>query len=64
MFDLIYDFIRNGLIGNTQAMSESLADNLSVILSACVIVLIFLCFVKLIIWAFSFFSGNNRFWGK
>ena len=64
MFDLIFDFIRNGLIGNTEIMSESLADNLSLLLTFASIILILILFIRAIIWLFSFFSGNNRFWGK
>lgn len=64
MFDLIFDFIRNGLIGNTEIMSDTLADNLSVILSACFIVLIFLLFIKGVFWTFSVFKNKNGFWGK
>ena len=50
MVDIIYDFIRNTFIGETSSISG--ADNLAILLTWVVIVLIFFLFVRLAMWAF------------
>lgn len=49
MVDLIYDFIRNTLIGET---TMSGADNLATLLTWTVIVMAFMLFVRVTFWAF------------
>ena len=49
MVDILYDFIRNSLIGQT---SLSGADNLALLLTWAVIVGCFLLMVRLVLWAF------------
>lgn len=61
MVDIIYNFIRVDLMGNT---SISGADNLALLLTWAVIIATFLLFVKLVFWAFniafSFIRGRKR----
>lgn len=49
MVDLIYDFIRNTLMGNT---SMSGADNLAILLTWTTIVMAFILFIRVTMWAF------------
>lgn len=49
MVDLIYNFIRDDLIGNTSLTG---ADNLALLLTWAVIVGCFLLMVRLVLWAF------------
>ena len=61
MVDLIYDFIRNSLIGDTTLAG---ADNLALLLTWAVIVGSFLVMVRLVLWAFyivkNSISGRKR----
>lgn len=59
MVDLIYNFIRNDLIGST---SLSGADNLALLLTWAVIVGCFLLMVRLVFWAF--YLVKNSIYGK
>lgn len=49
MVDLIYDFIRNNLMGNT---TLSGADNLAILLTWSTIIIAFCLFVRVVMWAF------------
>lgn len=50
MVEILYNFIRNSLIGET---TISGADNLATLLTWTCIVMIFLLFVRLVFWAFN-----------
>lgn len=54
MVDIIYNFIRNDLMGTTAIDG---ADNLALLLTWAVIIVTFLLFVKMVFWAF-----NVAFW--
>lgn len=59
MVDLIYDFIRNTFIGSESTLSG--ADNLALLLTWSMIVMMFLLFVKVVFWAFNLsFSWTKR----
>jgi hypothetical protein len=58
MIDLIYNFIRNTLIGQNTTIQG--ADDLALLLSFATIILIFFVLVKLVIWAFKISSGHIR----
>ena len=64
MFDLIYDFIRNDLIGTSQVMTQDLGDHLALLLTSGIIVVIFLLFCRLVKWAFGLLDIRGRFWNK
>lgn len=49
MVDILYNFLRNDLIGNTTLPG---ADNLALLLTWAVIVGSFLVMVRLVLWAF------------
>lgn len=57
MVDIIYDFIRNSLIGET---TISGADNLALMLTWAVIVFAFVLFVRITMWAF--YLVRNAIW--
>lgn len=61
MVDIIYDFIRNSLIGNT---SMTGADNLALLLTWTTIVMAFILFIRVTLWAFylvkNSISGRKR----
>lgn len=61
MVDLIFDFIRNTLIGET---TMSGADNLAILLTWTTIVFAFILFVRVVMWAFylvkNSISGRKR----
>ena len=58
MIDLIYNFIRNTLIGENSTIQG--ADDLALLLSFATIILIFFVLVKLVIWCFRVASGSWR----
>lgn len=58
MFDLIYDFIRNTLIGQTTTIPN--ADSLAIILSSVVIVFSLALLIKLMMWCFGLFRWKRR----
>ncbi len=58
MIDLIYDFVRNVLIGSETTIQG--ADDLAILITFASIILIVFCLVKLIVWAFSLGSGKKR----
>ena len=58
MIDILYDFIRNSLIGENTTIAG--ADDLAVLLTFISIVLIFFVLIKLIIWAFGIAYGKRR----
>ena len=59
MVDILYNFIRNDLIGNT---TLSGADNLALLLTWAVIVGCFLVMVRLVLWAF--YLVKNSIYGR
>lgn len=58
MIDLIYNFIRNVLIGADTTISG--ADDLALLLSFASIIIIFFVLIKLIVWVFRIASGSVR----
>lgn len=58
MIDLIYNFIRNNLIGSESTITG--ADDLAVMLTWITIVFMFLVLVKLVSWAFGIVFKWNR----
>lgn len=52
MIDIIYDFIRNSLIGENSTLSG--ADNLALLLTWAVIIGIAFVLIRLVVWAFNF----------
>lgn len=52
MIDIIYDFIRNTLIGAESTLSG--ADNLALLLTWAVLIGLFFILVRLVVWAFQF----------
>ena len=59
MIDLIYNFIRNNLIGQNSTITG--ADDLALLLTWITIVFLFCCLVKLVSWAFGIvFKWNRR----
>lgn len=58
MIDIIYNFIRNTLIGADSTIQG--ADDLALLLSFAAIILAFFVLVKLIVWAFRVASGSIR----
>ena len=59
MIDLIYNFIRNNLIGQNSTIAG--ADDLALLLTWITIVFLFCCLVKLVSWAFGIvFKWNKR----
>lgn len=60
MIDVIYDFIRNSLIGENSTLSG--ADNLALLLTWAVIIGIAFVLIRLVVWAFNFpFKRRNNF---
>ena len=59
MFDLIYNFILNVLLGNS---SNEAAQDVATLLTFASIVMIFFCLVKLVIWAFHLGNGTYKKW--
>lgn len=57
MVDMIYNFIRVDLMGNTTLTG---ADNLALLLTWTCIVLIFFMFFKLVVWIFSSIQKVGR----
>ena len=57
MIDILYDFIRNSLIGENTTIPG--ADDLAMLLSFASIILFFIVLVKLIVWAFSVAYGKR-----
>lgn len=58
MIDLIYNFIRNNLIGAESTITG--ADDLALLLTWITIVFLFLVLVKLVSWAFGIVFKWNR----
>lgn len=58
MIDLIYNFIRNNLIGANSTITG--ADDLALLLTWITIVFLFLVLVKLVAWAFGIVFKWNR----
>lgn len=57
MVDLIYDFIRNTLMGNTTMTG---ADNLAILLTWSTIIMAFCLFVRVVMWAFYLVRNSIR----
>lgn len=57
MIQLIYDFIRNVLIGETTMQG---ADDLATLLTYTTLVCIFIILIKLVVWAFNLGSGKRK----
>lgn len=57
MIQLIYDFIRDVLIGETTMTG---ADDLATLLTYTTIVCFFIILVKLVVWAFNLGSGKRK----
>lgn len=57
MIQLIYDFIRNVLIGETTMTG---ADDLATLLTYTTIVCFFIILIKLVVWAFNLGSGKRK----
>lgn len=57
MFDLIYNFILNVLLGNSESAN---AQSVAELLTFVSIVMIFFALVKLVIWAFNLGSNNKK----
>lgn len=59
MIDVLYDFIRNNLIGAESTITG--ADNLALLLTWITIVFLFMCLIRLVMWAFFMvFKWNRR----
>lgn len=52
MVDIIFDFIRNSLIGESSTLPG--ADNLALLLTWAVIIGIAFVLIRLVVWAFNF----------
>lgn len=61
MIDIIYDFIRNDLIGVNTTITG--ADNLALLLTWAVIIGLFLILVRLVVWAFQLPFKRSKFRG-
>lgn len=62
MIDIIYDFIRNVLIGESSTLTG--ADNLALLLTWAVLIGMFFVLVRLVVWAFQFtFKRRGGFRG-
>lgn len=61
MIDIIYDFIRNDLIGVNTTIAG--ADNLALLLTWAVIIGLFLILVRLVVWAFQLPFKRSKFRG-
>lgn len=61
MVDLIYDFIRNTLIGENSTLNG--ADNLALLLTWAVIIAFFFVLIRLVVWAFQFTFKHKRYRG-
>lgn len=59
MFDLIYNFILNTLLGNPE---NTQAQDCATLLTFASIILIYFCLVKLIVWVFHLGNGNSKKW--
>ena len=57
MIDLIYDFVRYTLIGNTTITG---ADDLAVLISFAIILLISFVLIKLVVWCFNLGAGRRK----
>jgi len=57
MIQLIYDFIRNVLIGETTMQG---ADDLATLLTYTTLVCMFIILIKLVVWAFNLGSGKRK----
>ena len=57
MIQLIYDFIRNVLIGETTMQG---ADDLATLLTYTALVCMFIILIKLVVWAFNLGSGKRK----
>ena len=57
MIQIIYNFIRNYLIGETTIPG---ADDLANLLTFATIICFFFVLVRLVVWAFQFFSFRNK----
>lgn len=57
MIQLIYDFIRNVLIGETTMQG---ADDLATLLTYTTLVCMFIILIKLVVWAFNLGSGRRK----
>ena len=59
MVDIIYDFVRNDFIGENSTLTG--ADNLALLLTWVIIVMMFLLFVRLAMWAFYLVFNSVKF---
>lgn len=57
MIQLIYDFVRNTLIGDTTITG---ADDLAVLISFAIILLIVFVLIKLVVWCFNLGAGRRK----
>ena len=57
MIQLIYDFIRNVLIGETTMQG---ADDLATLLTYTTLICMFIILIKLVVWAFNLGSGKRK----
>ena len=57
MIQLIYNFIRNVLIGETTMTG---ADDLATLLTYTTIVCFFIILIKLVVWAFNLGAGRKK----
>lgn len=57
MIQLIYDFVRNILIGETTING---ADDLATLITFTIIILIVFCLVKLVVWCFCLGGASGR----
>lgn len=60
MFDLIYNFILNTLLGNS---TNAAAQDVATLLTFASFVLIYFCLVKLIVWVFRLGNGSRKWRG-
>jgi hypothetical protein len=59
MIDVLYDFIRNNLIGENTTITG--ADNLALLLTWVSIVFLFIVLIRLVMWAFFIvFKWNKK----
>lgn len=57
MFDLLYDFFLNDLLGSSLSGAHFYLQELAIILTHVSMFLIYLLIVRLIIWTFDIFRG-------
>lgn len=52
MFDLIYNFIKEALFGNTTIANETIVDNASMLITILILVFMVIILIRLVTWAF------------